>query len=395
MRRTVLLCCLAGAAPTALAWEFGAATTIAAPAEGVFHHLEAAGRASLAVTATGAVLTWEDNRNGRPVAWASWSSAGGEDGFAAPQQLSGGADAYEPAVAAFGEGAVFAWEEDGRLQLRAGTARRLGPVQQVGGPGAAQPTLASAAQGTYLSWVEPDGRHRRVMVALLHPGAAGLEVQAPRPVEAQAPAGDQLYPALAVTEAGTVVAWEDRRAGHTRLYASFAPHGGEFGPPRPLNELLEARSAEFGRGSGVTRVALASAGKRVLAVWMDKRNFEGGYKIYAALSEDGGRHFGRNEEVQDPFGDNVPQWHPDVAVSPAGQMVVAWDDRRDETADLWLSWRTESGEWSDDLAIAPGHGPGEQTHPVITFDAQGVLHVAWVSRDAEGTRLVYTRGQPD
>ena len=110
------------------------------------------------------------------------------------------------------------------------------------------------------------------------------------------------------------------------------------------------------------------------------------------MSRDGGRSFGANEMVQDLFGESVPQWHPDVAVSPEGLIGVAWDDSRDDPADVWLSWR-EGGQWSDDLALPGGHGKGSQSHPVIVFDAQGDLHAAWVQRGSDGLSSIrYMRG---
>jgi hypothetical protein len=218
----------------------------------------------------------------------------------------------------------------------------------------------------------------------------GLELGQARPVDSEPAARDQLYPSVAVTDAGVVIGWEDRRHGHTRLYTAFRPHGGDFGAPQGLNDQPQGpRSVEFGAGSGVTRVALAARGERVAAVWMDKRDYRSGYDVFAALSEDGGRSFGANEMVQDMFGAETPQWRPAVAMSPDGLPLAVWDDTRDDSPDLWMSWR-EGGEWSDDVAVAPAYGPGAHTSPAAAFGPDGRLHLLWTSRTEDGlSRLGY------
>ena len=72
------------------------------------------------------------------------------------------------------------------------------------------------------------------------------------------------------------------------------------------------------------------------------------------------------------------------------QIAVAWDDNRDNTSDIWMSWRTAQG-WSDDLAVPPASGPGDQTDPVLAFDGEGRLHVAWIARPSVNgpTRIWY------
>ena len=151
---------------------------------------------------------------------------------------------------------------------------------------------------------------------------------------------------------------------------------------------------KFGRGTGSARVALAAAGnKRIMAVWSDKRDFLSGYDVYGAWSDDGGKTFGKNQKVQDSFGDSIAQWHPAVAANDAGLVAVAWDDDRDGTSDIWLSWPTESG-WADNVAITGASGPGTQNNPAIALDNAGNLHVAWIAKeDANGaTQIFYALG---
>lgn len=367
----------------ALAWEFAEPVTVSSARANVFHHLEAAGRASLAVSGTDVAVTWEDNRSGRPEVYVALKRA--EQNFGEALRVSRGGTAYEPAIAALADdGFVIAWEEEGRVHARAMRDGSLGPVVPVEDAPGTQATLAAAPDGgAVIAWVRGNGAGAVVSAeAALREG--GLELSMPAPVEPGLEAPEQLYPSVAVTDSATIVAWEDRRHGHTRLLYAVAPSEGGFGAPQELNERPPSRSEQFGRGTGVTRVALtAGANGEVAAVWMDKREFEGGYKVYAAAHAEARGEFGENAKVQDVFGDTLPQWHPSIALGPDGTAVAAWDDRRDDTSDVWLSWRTENG-WSDDVPVDPAYGPGEQSHPVLAFDERGVLHLAWVTRGAEG-----------
>ncbi|SCZ52010.1 hypothetical protein [Thiohalomonas denitrificans] len=364
-------------------WQFTEPVVVSGKGvEGVFPHLEAAGRQSMAITGDGVVaLVWEDNRSGQPGIYLA-TKAPRTEHFTSPQAVNRTGSAYEPAVTTVDGGFVVAWEQDGKVLARRMDSE-VGPIATLSEAGA-QVTLATDEKGdVHAAWSEQEGGVGRITVAGLLFTAEGPALREKRPADAETPRGSQLYPTLAPVPGGPLLAWEDRRHGHTRLYTARPEEGGAFTEPKGLNELPPAGSARFGRGSGVTRVALASEGKLLAATWMDKREFRGGYDIYAAVSRDGGQNFGPNELTQDLFGENQPQWHPDVAVSARGRIVTAWDDPRDGTPDLWLSWRTGEGEWSSDITFEGGSGPGAQTHPVIEFEGER-LHLAWLHRPEKG-----------
>ncbi len=375
-------------------WTFSAAVPVTPPAaEGVFHHLESAGRRSIAVSGTVTAVAWEDNSSGDAKVSVALNRPG--SGFAAPVVMSGETAAYEPAVVGLSDSRfLVAWEEAGKIWFRMLGERGAGPRVWAGNNGSTHVTLATGADGrTYAAWSRPNGRYYQIVVAEVKAQGLQPNVSPPVPADAQPPQQEQLYPALAVLPKGLVVAWEDRREGHTRLYYTSLQADGSFREPAELNETKPERDAKFGRGTGVTRVALATNGRRVGATWMDKRNFKGGYDVYAAVSSDLGRTFGANEKVQDMFGENIPQWHPSIAIGPDGLMVVAWDDARDEASNVWLSWRMAQG-WSDDLGLPGADGQQQRTHPVLAFDAKGALHMAWTSRSPEGaTRIWYSVGR--
>jgi hypothetical protein len=213
----------------------------------------------------------------------------------------------------------------------------------------------------------------------------------------------QGYPAAAWGAGGRLlVAWEDRRAGHTRLFHTWRDPEQPFAPERQLNQHSAPTAADGEKvrlGTGVMRVSLAvDETGAVRAVWLDKRNAKSGYAVWGAASGDGGRTFGPNQLVQDELGDAVAQWHASIAGGKPG-FVAAWDDTReewanpDEPGDVLISWNSGAG-WSADLLVPGASGDGYQGSPALTLDPRGNLHLIWIERDqlSSPTRLRYMRG---
>jgi hypothetical protein len=388
---------LASPAVAAFDWQFGTPRTLGeAPRAGLFHQIDSAGRQQVAADAEQVAVVWGDNAAGAYQARVAFRALDGND-FGPARQLSTGAEAYQPVVAALGGGRfLFAWEQDERIWLRTGTATELGAPLQLDKRESTQPALAVDTAGRMeVAWARREEGVLRLYNASLQLSKDGsLMAGKAQPIDTEPARQDQLYPSLGLSAAGLLAAWEDRRHGHTRIVTAFRPPEGKFTPPRELNVQPEdPRSVAFGAGYGVTRVALATRDEQVVAVWMDKRDYRSGYDVYAAFSADGGETFGANEAVQDLFGANIPQWRPAVALSPQGTALVVWDDTRDDSPDLWMSWR-EAGDWSEDQAVPPGYGPEAHTAPAIAFDPRGGLHLLWTSRDAAGlSRLWYVQAQ--
>lgn len=386
----------------AVPWSFGEKLPVS-PVIGAktFHHLDSAGRKNIAVAGGTVAVIWEDNRSGVPQVYVAFKPAAAK-AFEPAWRVSDAPrrghtlPAFEPVIVALDGGQfLMGWEQDDKVWLRSGGPRGLHPAIPVPASEARQVTLATGARGIYAAWTQRHERHPQVVAArITRVGTQGLRVHDARPVDPAPPSDEQIVPALAVTAAGVTIVWEDRRRGHTVLFTSFAEHGKNFGPFSDLNEVVQ-KSATLGRGSGVTRAALAVFGKdRVGAAWMDKREFRTGYDIYGAISTDGGRRFGANEMVQDAFGESFTQWHPAIAGNAEGLLAVAWDDDRDGTSDIQLSWKTPTG-WSDDVVIPPASGPGQQTNVSIALDERGNLHVVWIDTEEKGmpTRLYYAFGK--
>ena len=382
----------------AAGWDFSEKIPVAPVSNShVFQHLDATGRQSMAISGNILAVAWEDNRNGLPQAYVVFTTMDKKE-FSAAQRISTGQSAFGPTILALPKGRfLVGWEQDKAVWARVVSSQHQGPALKISGKDATQIALAMHdGQQIVAVWCQRAGKFNRIVAQKLKIGADNKIARAgtAKPVDATPPAGDQSNPAVVMTRNGTVVAWEDRRHRHTVLLYSHATPGGNFSAPRLLNEVVQ-KSDVYGRGSGVTRVALAVYGEdRIVATWMDKRGEQTGYDIYAAFSEDGGRRFGVNELVQDSFADQYTQWHPAIAGDATGRVIVAWDDDRDDVSSIWLAWKTPYG-WSANFSPPPASGAGDKTSPSLTLDAQGNLHLIWLEQAEENGpgRVMYAVGR--
>jgi hypothetical protein len=377
-----LFCTSAFAAP----WVFDPPVAVGKDLEvRAFAHLESAGRKSIAESDGWVAITWEDNRDGASRCYVALK-APDRNSFADTLRVSGDGEAFEPAIVGLGHGRfALAWEEGGQVRARLLAADGLGKPTTLSARAAAQASLGYAQpDGLFATWSEKKKLYWQVQVARLIPGrAGGLKASRAYPIESGKVEGDQSYPSVSALNAKKlVVAWEDRRAGHTRILSSVSQNGGaRFAPPQQINDAVwRGQMGGFGRGTGVMRVALSTYGSGgVAAVWADKRDFLAGYDVYVALTKDAMLTFGANEKAQDDFGNEIAQWHPAIGANRQGRIAVVWDDDRDGTPDVWLAWRGANG-WSENLAVPGAFGPGVQSDPSIALDEAGNLHLAWVEK---------------
>ncbi len=382
MRAWILLSLAMGSAAA------GAEPLDVAPA-GAYHHLDASGRQSLALAGGQVALVWEDSRGGAPRCYLGLKA---KADTAFREYPLGRGECFDPVVAALdGERFLLAWEDE--AGINAAIADATGPAGSVHlGAGSHASVAAHPAHTAEIAWNAPAGRWQRVWRAPLR--VTGMRVRAgtPQAADAAPPADDQSFPALAAGEHGLLLAWEDRRHGHTVIYASRAGDGQAWSAPLRVsgNPTGKAQN-DLGRGTGAMRPAVAVFGARFAAAWLDKRDFLSGYDVYAALSEGAG--FARDKKAQDSFGDAIAQWHVAAAGNRRGDLVIAWDDDRDGSSDIWLTRLTPNG-YGENFTFPETSGPARQTDPAIALDEAGNLHLAWIERAADEsngpTRLRYT-----
>jgi hypothetical protein len=377
-------------------WTFESRISVSgSPVDAVYHHLDGAGRKHIAAGPESVAVVWEDNRSQAPQIYVTQKSLARQT-FPAALPVSSGSEAYEPTIDALSDNRfVLAFEQDAAIFARVLSAEGLSEPAKLSQAAASHISIASLGDRVFASWRERDSGRWFVKVAALSiTDDNRILVESSRSIEAEGLETPVLFPAIAANEAGVSIAWEDRRAGHTRLlFSHSADYGKSFSEAHSLNEFLSNRT-EYDRGNGVTRVSLASFGAdETLAAWMDKRRGGLGYGIFAALGD--GESFGPNEKLHGEEGDTQPHYNPATAGNQTGDFVVAWDDFRRGDSDIWISSYNDDLEWSQDYAPAAASGDGEQSHPAIALDEQYNLHLLWIERSQlnRPSRLWYSLGR--
>lgn len=393
MKRYALALGLAWPLMAQAQWTFDPALDVAT-GKGLFHHLEASGRQALAISGNQVAITWEDDRNGTPRCYLA-IKAEGQNHFS--EQGFGQGECYAPGIAAMGDGRfAVIWEDESGVKAAMTLAGKLGPATALADKGSQGALAWHPRLGLMAAWSGQDDRLHRLWLGRMSTENDQLRLTSKQPLESSPPKDDQLFPALVATLQGLALAWEDRRLGHTVIFSSRSEDGATWSAPARVsqNPTGKAQGTDLGRGTGAMRPALAIMGEgNVASVWLDKRDFLSGYDVYGALP---GNATGKNAKVQDSFGDAIAQWHPAAAGNRKDKLVVAWDDDRDGTPDIWLSWLTPQGAFSENIAPPPAAGPHLQTDPVLALDDAGRLHLAWVEREASGRSSIrYSLGRPE
>jgi len=380
---------------TSARWQFNQRIAITGDAvEGVYHHLEGAGRKHIAISDARVGVLWEDDSSGHPQIYLALKKST-DPGFTSAIQVSTGKEAYEPAIASLPEGQfVLVWEQDGNIYLNTHSGQSLNkPLMLSSGSLASQSSVTTHKNQVYAVWREQQGKKWSLQVARLSSSQnRGIELLSIRPIESKAVDTPVLFPTLESNEYGLYVVWEDRSAGHTRLKFSFSSNQAQtFMVPLYLNEFYSNRT-KYDKGNGATRVSIAGFGKdEIVSAWMDKRR-SGGYGIFSSIGSDGS--FGPNEKIHGPEGDKLPHSNPATSGNPEGAVVVAWDDFRKGDSDIWLATFDEAGEWGENFSPAHASGSGEQSHASVALDRMGGIHLAWIERESPlaPTRLWYSYG---
>ena len=388
MRRPAWLLALCVTAAQA-DWQWSPALQVGEAGTALFPHLDASGRKSIAVSGDTVALAWEDSRTGSPRCRLGLKRT---DDKTFHEFSFGRGECFEPGLAPLDPGRfLLAWEDETGVNAAVASAAGTGTSVRLAPRGGHAAVAYRPGLGAFAAWSAPEGRWQRTWLARLGLVGSDLTQLAARPADPAPPADDQLYPVLAVAESGVTLAWEDRRLGHTVVLAVRSQDGIDWAVPLRISENRTGKTAgDLGRGMGAMRPSLAAFGQRIGAVWLDKRDFLSGYDVYAAI--DAGQGFDTNLKTQDSFGDAIAQWHAAAAGNARGDWVIAFDDDRDGTADVWLTWWNGTG-FADNVSPPPAYGPGHQSDPAIALDEVGNLHLAWIERADDGrARILYARG---
>ncbi|MCU7939837.1 MAG: hypothetical protein KZQ64_12350 [gamma proteobacterium symbiont of Bathyaustriella thionipta] len=366
----------------------------------VYHHLESAGRRNIAVSSGTVAVVWEDNRNGNPTVYLALKNKN-EPAFSAELKISGSGEAFEPSIVALtGNRFAVSWEEDSKVFVRVINTEQLASPILAGAvvlpaKEAMQSSITANGHQLFITFSKRAGRYSHIRLIQLEVNQQdNLSLLKNCIVDPDPVKDEQLYPTAVLVDGRIMVAWEDRRMGHTIIMGTLSQVDDicQFPSAQRISKRQGQPNLPYGKGHGVSRVAMGQYGKsNILAAWADKRNFREGYDIYSAVYD---KTWGSNSSVQDEFGGVARQWHTAVAGHSNGYRIVVWTDERENNSDVFYSW-IENDEWSEDNPLPGASGIGEQTHPSIVFDDDGNIHIAWILRKEVGgtTRLKYSLGR--
>lgn len=148
-------------------------------------------------------------------------------------------------------------------------------------------------------------------------------------------------------------------------------------PDFRINEVMTGEQVKphlFANGEGI-----------VIAVWQDGRNGDTYNRdIYLRYSTDEGQTWGQEERVNDdPAGNHINQLNPVAALSKKGDLLVAWQDRRNGDYDIYAQRLVISGTTlirsGANMLVggAASYNTGDQINPDIAVDETGGFHVTW------------------
>ncbi len=185
-------------------------------------------------------------------------------------------------------------------------------------------------------------------------------------------------PAIAADAAGTSYAvWNDGTRADHDIYFAQRPAGGSWSGAIRINDSIT------GADQRRPQIAASPAGHLVV-VWEDTRS--GGSEIYFSQRPPGG-NWSANERASPPAAEG--NWgEPDVAVDPSGRACAVWNSYDGGTVYYFASCLPAGGAWEPAQEIGDGWS-SDGVAPSIAMDSRGGAYAAWVGGSADRLNFVY------
>jgi hypothetical protein len=334
--------------------------------------------------AGGAIITWQDQRNGFNDIYAQRVSATGSplwtaDGVAlctaANEQTS-------PMITSDGAGgAIVTWIDfrSGNYDIYAQRINASGAPQwtpngvgvcTIGGNQSYPAITADGTGGAIVTWQDLRSTFNYDIYAQ-RVNAAGVAQWSIGGVLLCTAGNDQVYPTIVPDGAGrATVAWQDYRGGSTDVYAQRVNGAGT--PQWTPNGVVLSIAANDQSFPVATSDGLGGA----IVTWHDYRNFPA--DIYAQRVNAAGSALWAANGVAVCAAAN-DQLYPVIASDGAGGAIAAWRDARNGSDyDVYAQRISAAGapQWTSN-GVPLGTGPGDQFYPQIVSDGAGGAIVAW------------------
>jgi hypothetical protein len=198
--------------------------------------------------------------------------------------------------------------------------------------------------------------------------------------------GDQGNPKIASDgEGGAVVVWEDERSGTKGIFARQVSRDGKpQWAPDGKTICSTQYSAEF------PQVAIMENGNAIY-VWQDKRN--GGLEVFSQSTNSLGVNVWKNNGIDIVFGfGSVSQQKPRLVRTGKNEYIVAFEDYRNGYASIFVQKMNNNGKllWGRD-AIRVAASSLNQLNPEIVSDDDGGVIIAWEDFRGEDQQIYAQR----
>ena len=351
----------------------------------------------------GAIVVWRDFRAGATgdlyaqrldaAGLRQWSANGIAVCTAADEQ------ANPVIVTDAAGGAIVAWE-DWRTSTPCIYAQRVTSAGQVKWRAGGEPlssgfslmfapvALADGLGGAYVAWLQQSGTNYDLFGQHVEADSTVRWAAVGSPI-CTAP-GDQLQPVLALSgipvnasSAGVYVVWQDRRGPDADLYAQrFSYYGVPFWTPNGVP--VCAWSADQ-----TDPAIIADNTGGLLCVWHDLRG--GNDDLYA-------QHLDATAAAKWTSGGlsicNAAgaQQFPAIASDGQGGAIIAWEDDRTGTSDIYAQRVTSAGSkrWAPNGAPV-STAPSAQYQATVVTNADSVAIVIWQDQRTSGSDLYAQR----
>jgi len=324
----------------------------------------------VAASGTRVYVVWQEVRSGVDNVFLAVSRNGGTS-FGVPHQVSdhapGAVEELHPAVAARGNHVVVAWQEFangrdddlGRIVLAHfdGRGHKQGrdvQVDDAASGGKWLPAVTLVGNTPVVTWVDerdggPEGEPLEHIYAARADGS-GRVFATPRRVDQGAPVDlaahldNKWGPTITAAGRALYVAWTDFRNYNWDIFLSRSDDGGRsFGPNVQVDDFPDLERID-------ERPAVAADRHgHVHVVWTDLRAREPDTNIFYARSDDRGTTFGANRALDGSqvgfdvdHGSPSNQWHPSLALAH-GRLFVTWQDNRLGNDDIFFTTSADGG----------------------------------------------------
>ena len=338
----------------------------------------------------GAIIAWEDSRNGYNDIYAQRF-----DGYGTPLWQAGGvavcAQTYDQmralVVSDGAGGAIVAWMD----QRTGGThiyAQRLDAGGNALWTAGGVPVYTNDYWPSYINIIS-DGHNGAIFawndnrtgvdkVYAQRLASNGSTLWTANGVALSSSTGIQYTPAIASDGSyGALIVWSDSRSGNYDIYVNRVKPNGTvvWSQGTPLCSATNYQGNPDAASDGLGGV---------IAAWEDYRSGSN-YDIYAARFDSSGA-YGFNDIAVCTSANT--QEHIDVAADGVGGAVLTWEDQRNTIGypDIYAQRLTKTGSivWTTG-GVAVCTAPGYQSYPVLVDDGAGGGVVSWTdTRNGNG-----------